>query len=88
MRGQIQLFTAVLQREFQQRMQTVREVTVATHRKCLRVIRSRREEAAMEYGRKQFVKDLHGYSQLAKDLKTEDDKTESIEILVRNTLRE
>ena len=75
MRGQIQLFTAVLQREFEQRMQTVREVTVATHRKCVRVIRSRREEAATEHGRKQFVKDLSGYERLSKELKAESEKS-------------
>lgn len=74
MRGQIQLFTAELQREFEQKMQTVREVTLATHRKCLRVIRSRKEDAALEYGRQQFVKDLSGYKRLAAELTTDDDR--------------
>ncbi len=74
MRGQIQLFTAVLQREFEQRMQSVREVTVATHRQCLRVIASRKEEAAMDYGRKQFVKDLSGYQRLAQEMTADQDQ--------------
>lgn len=46
MRGQIQLFTAALQREVFFVMTTVREAAVMAHRDCLKVIATRDEEAA------------------------------------------
>ncbi len=47
MRGQIQLFTASVQRDLNEVTSAVRETSVAAHRECLSVIRARREEAAM-----------------------------------------
>ncbi len=47
MRGQIQLFTASVQRDLNEVTSAVRESSVSAHRECLSVIRARREEAAV-----------------------------------------
>ena len=52
MRGQIQLFTAALQREYNQAKSTGPETTVASHLEALRIIKSRHEQAAEECARR------------------------------------
>ncbi len=52
MRGQIQLFTATLQREYNQATSTTSESTVASHFEALRIIKSRDEQAAENCARK------------------------------------
>lgn len=47
MRGQIQLFTASVQRDMNEVTSAVRESSVVAHRECLGVIRSQREDAAV-----------------------------------------
>lgn len=46
MRGQIQLFTASVQRDLNEVTSAVRESSVIAHRECLEVIRAQREDAA------------------------------------------
>jgi DNA-binding GntR family transcriptional regulator len=52
MRGQIQIFTASLQRQLYEVADNVRETSVATHRECLEIIASRDAGAAAEAARK------------------------------------
>jgi DNA-binding FadR family transcriptional regulator len=52
MRGQIQIFTASLQRQLSEVADNVRETSVATHRECLEIIASRDPGAAAEAARK------------------------------------
>jgi DNA-binding GntR family transcriptional regulator len=52
MRGQIQIFTASLQRQLDEVADNVRETSVATHRECLEIIASRDAAAAAEAARK------------------------------------
>jgi DNA-binding GntR family transcriptional regulator len=52
MRGQIQLFTAALQREYNQATSTGPETTVASHLEAVRIIKSRDEEAAEKCARR------------------------------------
>lgn len=47
-RGQIQLFTASLQRELNEITSAVRETSVMAHRECLDVIQTQREDAAAD----------------------------------------
>jgi DNA-binding GntR family transcriptional regulator len=52
MRGQIQVFTASLQRQLFETLDSVRETSVVAHRECLDVIASRNAAAAAEAARK------------------------------------
>jgi len=52
MRGQIQIFTASLQRQLDEIADNVRETSVAAHRECLEIIASRDTVAAAEVARK------------------------------------
>ncbi len=51
MRGQIQLFTAALQRELNQVTSAVRETATKSHHECLLTLKSRQEEKAMQAAR-------------------------------------
>lgn len=55
MRGQIQLFTAALQRDLNEVTAAVRETSVVAHRECLGLIRDRREEAAVACATKHLL---------------------------------
>ncbi len=55
MRGQVQLFTAALQREVFHVMTTVREAAVKAHKDCLRVIQTQDEAAATQAARAHLI---------------------------------
>jgi DNA-binding GntR family transcriptional regulator len=52
MRGQIQLFTATLQREYNKANATGSETTIASHNEVVRVLKSRDEQAAEKCARR------------------------------------